>query len=292
MKNKANILISLALITGASFTFLVGCETNEPTPDPISSIKMVEIPAGTFTMGSPEMEVGHQSDEEQHVVAVAAFRMSKYEITNTQYAAFLNDKSVDRFGGYPKGAAVTECLIRANTNWGVWYSDDHWLPVDGYENHPVVDVPWFGANEFAKYVGGRLPTDAEWEYACRANTMTAFNTGVCLGDRWANYDWKGSYPYYTYTCTNASTTSPGKTQRVGTYPANAFGLSEMHGNAWEWCDDLYQGDPELRVLRGGSWSDEGWRCRSADRSSGDANQGRDVMDPFYGNVGFRVVADQ
>ena len=294
MKNKANISISLALITGASFTFLVCCETNEPTPDPISSIKMVEVPAGTFTMGSHEMEVGHSYDEAQHLVTVAAFRMSKYEIANTQYAAFLNDKSVDRFGVYPKGAAVTESLIRDNTNWGVWYSDNRWVPVKGYEDYPVVDVPWLGANEFAEYVGGRLPTDAEWEYACRANTTATFNTGSCLGDKWANYDWNRPYPYHTtFTCTNTSTTSPGKTQRVGTYPANPFGLSEMHGNVWEWCEDLYEGDPDKRVLRGGSWSDEAVLCRSASRSSGYGVHGGHVGDPsLEGNVGFRIVADQ
>jgi len=288
MKKEANILIRFALIAGSSFTFLAGCENNEPTPDPISSIKMVEIPAGTFTMGSSLNEVGHSYDEEQHVVTVAAFRMSKYEITNIEFAAFLNDTKVDKNGGYLIDG-VTEDIVRPNTSWGVWYSDHQWLPVKGYEKHPAVDVSWFGAKEFAKYVGGRLPTDAEWEYACRANTTTPFNTGVCLGDRWANYDWNGPYNI----CTNTSTTSPGKTQQVGTYPANAFSLSEMHGNVWEWCEDVYDGDPELRVLRGGSWSDEAWLCRSARRTGGHVVHGGYVWDPlFYGNVGFRVVKDQ
>ena len=90
-----------------------------------------------------------------------------------------------------------------------------------------------------------------------------------------------------------STSSPGKTLRVGTYPANAFGLADMHGNVWEWCNDLYESDPELHVLRGGSWFDEAWFCRSANRSSGHAIPGRYVMDPsFYGNIGFRIVSDR
>ena len=84
-------------------------------------------------------------------------------------------------------------------------------------------------------MGGHLPTEAQWEYACRAGTTTTFNTGICLNNLQANYNW--AYPYNT--CTNTNMTYPGKTQSVGSYSPNAFGLHDMHGNVWEWCNDWY-----------------------------------------------------
>ena len=241
--------------------------------NPASSIQTVLIPAGMFLMGSPESEVSRDANETQHPVTLTAFRMSKYEITNTQYAAFLNAKSIDSYGIYATAGYGTRNLIYAHS-WGLTYSGTQWVPVTGYENAPVIKVTWYGATEYATYIGGTLPTEAQWEYACRAGTKTPFNTGTCLTNTDANYYWPNPYG----TCTNTVTNSPGKTQTVGTYAPNAYGLYDMHGNVKEWCADWYgtypttaQTNPtgtttgSYRVIRGGSWDDDAQDCRSAYR---------------------------
>lgn len=249
------------------------------------------IPAGNFTMGSLLTEVNRNSDETQYSVTLNAFRMSKYEITNAQYAEFLNAKSIGSDGLYAAGAYPTQSLISANSTMGLTYSNSQYVPVAGYENAPVINVTWYGAIEYATYIGGTLPTEAQWEYACRAGTTTPFNTGNFLTNLQANYYW--AYPYNGGT--NTVTVYPGKTQTVGTYGANAYGLFDMHGNVWEWCADWYgiyptsaQNDPtgattgSERVIRGGSWFSSAQDCRSADRLKGYPNfSNRDI--------GFRVV---
>ena len=260
--------------------------------NPASSIQTVLIPAGMFIMGSPESEVGRDANETQHPVTLTAFRMSKYEITNTQYAAFLNAKSIGSDGIWAAAPVYpTQALIYANTSWGLTYSGSQWVPVTGYENAPVINVTWYGATEYATYIGGTLPTEAQWEYACRAGTTTPFSTGNFLTNLQANYNW--AYPYNSGT--NTVTTYPGKTQTVGTYAANAFGLYDMHGNVWEWCADWYgtyptiaQTDPSgattgsYRVVRGGGWYGYAQYCRSAYRDYYSPNNG-------YFHLGFRVV---
>jgi len=157
-----------------------------------ANLTLVNIPGGTFIMGSPESELNRDANETQFQVTVSAFRMSKYEITNAQYAAFLNAKSIGSNGKYAAGAYPTQTLVLASGgsyNWGLNYTGGQWVPVVGYENHPVINVSWFGAAEFATYAGGTLPTEAQWEYACRSGTTTAFNTGTCLTDAHANYNW-------------------------------------------------------------------------------------------------------
>jgi len=177
------------------------------------------------------------------------------------------------------------------SDWGIHYVNSKWVPVSGYENYPIIFVTWWGAMEFANYVGGRLPTESQWEYACRAGTVSPFNTGTCLSNEQANYDW--SLPYGV--CKNTVSTSLGKTQAVGSYSPNAWGLYDMHGNVSEWCYDAYddypttpQIDPQgpiqgnaARMIRGGSWSQSADICRSAARFfSGNG---------YYDYNGFRVV---
>jgi len=243
------------------------------------------IPAGTFNMGNPNA---------QHQVTLSAFKMSKYETTNEQFAAFLNAKGIDRYGGYADGTYPNPGLICASngsSDFGLHYTNNKWAPVAGYENNPAINVTWYGAVEFATYVGGRLPTEAEWEYACRANTTTPFSTGYCLTDAQANYFWGAPYR----GCTNTNTNYLGKTQAVGAYDANAFGLYDMHGNAWEWCNDWYGDYPTTaqtnptgaatglyRVFRGGGWYDSAKSCSSAYR-----NNFYPYTNGLY--VGFRVV---
>ncbi len=260
--------------------------------NPASSIQTVLIPAGTFTMGSPASEVNRRSDETQYPVTLSAYRMSKYEITNTQYAAFLNAKSIGSDGIWAAAPVYpTQALIYANTSWGLTYSGSQWVPVTGFEDAPVIYVTWYGATEYATYIGGTLPTEAQWEYACRAGTTTPFNTGNFLTNLQANYNWE-----YLYNGgTNTVTTYPGKTQDVGTYAPNAYGLYDMHGNVWEWCADWYgtypttaQTNPtgattgSIRVIRGGSWFSNARYCRSAFRNSS-------YPSSYSNNIGFRVV---
>ena len=258
------------------------------------NIELASIPAGTFTMGSPTTEVSRGSDEVEHQVTLSAFRMSKYEITNSQYAAFLNAKGIGSDGKYAAGAYPTQALIYASSgsyDWGLHYNTNKWEPVAGYENHPVIEVSWYGATEFATYAGGTLPTEAQWEYAARGGTTTPFNTGACLSNAQANYHW--AYPYNT--CTNTITTYPGTTQTVGSYTANAYGLHDMYGNVWEWCSDWYDAVPttsqtnptgattgSYRVRRGGSWRRTSQECRSAFRGNRYPSNDSD-------DLGFRVV---
>lgn len=257
-------------------------------------IQTVDIPAGTFKMGSPITEINRFPEETQYKVTLSAFRMSKCEITNAQYAAFLNSKNIGGDGLYAAGAYPTQVLIYASSgkvDWGLHYISDKWIPAPGYDNYPVVNVTWYGAMEFATFVGGTLPTEAQWEYACRAGSKTPFNTGRYLGYSQANYDWTHPYNSDVYSTIK----SPGKTQVVGTYRANDFGLYDMHGNVWEWCSDWYGQYPKnaqinpkgptegmFHVFRGGSWNNYAYFCRSAYRRSNE---------PTYKYVilGFRIV---
>ena len=226
---------------------------------------MVHIAAGTFKMGSPKNEAERVDDETQHQVNVRNFLISRYQITNRLYELFDPNHRSRRDQ----------------------YSDQ--------DNEPVIYVNWYEAVMFCRWLGCRLPTEAEWEYACRAGTTTPFNTGDNLTTEQANYD--GNYPYKNYPKGKYLQ----KTTPVGSYPTNTWGLYDMHGNVWEWCQDWYgekyydeckkkgivenPPGPEtgsLRVLRGGNWLNFARDCRSAFRShAGPADRDDDI--------GFRLV---
>jgi formylglycine-generating enzyme required for sulfatase activity/uncharacterized caspase-like protein len=242
-------------------------------------LAMVAIPAGSFTMGSPEDEEGRELEESpQRLVQVPAFFMGRYPITQVQYEAFM-------------GTNLSE------------FNDG--------ENCPAKQVSWNDAVKFCDRLTQktgrtyRLPSEAEWEYACRAGTTTPFHFGETIATDLANYrgtDWE--YQGKTYPG-NYGSGPKGKyreqTTPVGSFAiANAFGLYDMHGNVWEWCADHwhenYQGGPTdgsawitggkgaHRVLRGGSWNYPPRFCRSACR---------DYFDPGNGDYdfGFRVVCE-
>lgn len=270
-----------------------GNQISFSTQDGISlNIETSLIPAGTFTMGSPTTEPDRTKNEVQHQVTLSAYRMSIFEISNTQYAAFLNAKGIGSNGIYAAGAYLTHALIFSN-NWelGLTWTGMQWQPVAGKENFPVVNVTWYGAAEFAIYAGGRLPKEAEWEYACRGNTTTPFSTGACLDNTQANYRW--DFPLTG--CTNTSADYPDQTLAVNSYSPNAYGLYNMHGNVCEWCADWYgvysttaQTNPSgpangtRRVLRGGGASDNARSCRSAMR-------GISFPADNYRSFGFRLA---
>jgi formylglycine-generating enzyme required for sulfatase activity len=295
MKSNTGFLIHAFIITGLCLMTFGSCKKDELSPlIKQLNISLVNIPGGSFIMGSPTAEESRFDDETQHRVTLSDFKMSKYEITNSQYAAFLNTKNIGADCIYAAGSYPTEILIYPSygtNDFGLHYSDGVWAPVSGFENNPVIYVSWYGATEFAIYTGGRLPTEAEWEYACRAGTTTPFNTGDCLTNTQANYYWVRPYG----ACTNTNSTSPAKTQAIGTYSANAYGLCDMHGNAREWCSDWYGAYPTIsqtnpkgpatgsfRVERAGTWNLSASLCRSALRG---------FSHPYWEDysTGFRLV---
>ena len=232
------------------------------TPRPV--IESVSIPAGTFMMGSPDFEPIRDGDEVQHQVSLNEFKMSKYEITFAQYDAFC------------------DATGREKPN------DQGW----GRGNRPIINVNWNDAVAFAQWLGPgfRLPTEAEWEYACRAGTSTPFNTGSCLSTSQANF-----HNNAPYSICPPSFDHQGRTLPVGSYAPNALGLYDMHGNVYEWCSDWYGGyssgtptnptgpaSGSFRIVRSGSWNSAGRVCRSADRNYYEPN-GRHNL------VGFRLV---
>lgn len=208
-------------------------------------IEWVDIPSGTYIMGSPADEP-ERSYEPQCQVTINAFKMSKYEITFEQFDLFC------------------EATSRLKP------IDEGWDETRGRGKRPVVYISWFDALDFAEWMGCRLPTGAEWEYACRAGTTTPFYTGENLTTSEANYD--GNYPYNN----NKKGESRKIALPVGSFLPNAWGLYDMHGNVWEWCNDWCGDHPttpqinpqgpstgKCRMIRGGSFCNSAHSARSA-----------------------------
>ncbi|GHV51746.1 hypothetical protein FACS1894181_14050 [Bacteroidia bacterium] len=278
--NKTGITVSPVSIT--DWTVTAGGNLGEAAQIPIP---VVLIPHGTFMMGSPTDETGRYPDETQHEVTLTKdFYMSRYQVTNAQYAAFLNANNIGNNGLWASGSYPAQRLVSASSssyNWGLNWDggNSKWVPASGYDNHPVIYVTWYGASEYARWAGGSLPTEAQWEYACRAGTTTAFSYGTSEN---------GDYMWY----------SSGSTHEVGQKLPNAYDLYDMHGNVYEWCEDSWNSsaaygpgavtDPvspnpgSFRVLRGGSWDGGARGCRSAFRGSDSPVSARNYF-------GFRVV---
>jgi formylglycine-generating enzyme required for sulfatase activity len=231
------------------------------------SMKLVQIPAGTFQMGSPEREPPF--DEDEHYVTITKpFYMGVYEVTKAQYAQFV------RATGYRDPANSQET-----------------------GDHPVLGVTWHEAKAFSDWLSKQtgktvvLPTEAQWEYACRAGSKTRF----CFADA------DGSLRDYAWYSDNSGR----EAHPVGQKKPNAWGLYDMHGNAWEWCSDWFaekfpalgsDKDPtgpangRLRVLRGGSCYDDPYDCRSANRGRVRPDE-RYLRGEFRNSnvIGFRVA---
>jgi formylglycine-generating enzyme required for sulfatase activity len=240
-----------------------------------TSLDMILIPGGSFMMGSPEDEPERENDEgPQHEVTVPQFFMGRYPITQSQWRFVAGLPQVGR-------------ELQPNPS-----------QFEG-DQRPVERVSWYEAVEFCDRLSiytkrtYRLPSEAEWEYACRAGTQTPFYFGKTLTTELVNYD--GNYTY------NGGSEGEYREQTTPVDQfgiANAFGLCDMHGNVWEWCQDHwhdnYEGAPtdgsawvtgdegSNRTVRGGSWAGYPGYCRSATRYG-------DPPDLAYDLIGFRVI---
>jgi formylglycine-generating enzyme required for sulfatase activity len=258
-------LIALSVLIGGGANL---CEA-QPPKEIVNSIgmKLVLIPKGIFMMGSPESEEDRdKNDETQHEATISKdYFLGLYEVTQAQY-----EKVMGKNPSYFQGAIV------GNEN----------------ANLPVEKISWDDAVEFCKKLSDlpeekkagrlyRLPTEAEWEYACRAGSNTVFSFD----------DEEGLLPEYGWFDRNSSN----RTHTVCLLEPNAWGLYDMHGNVWEWCSDRYgeypkgavsdPTGPEVgsdRVLRGGGWSNGAANCRSANRDRNDPSDRND-------GIGFRVA---
>lgn len=267
---------------------------------PATTIHTVYVPAGTFWMGSPETEPDRDTDETRHEVTITKpFRMGKYEVTNAHYAAFLNAENIGNTNNYAMmsiDGASRKLTVNSSLYFfkiGVAWDDTEllWKPVSGYEDYPATYITWYGAKAYADWILGSLPTEAQWEYACRAETETPWATASGTDFDFADYGWCAS--------SQNSGDYPNGTRPVGLKKPNLWGLYDMHGNVEEWCSDWYGAygagaaiDPEgpetsintdHKVMRGGCWGDYEDLCRSARRYPL-----RELENPLN-SYGFRVV---
>jgi formylglycine-generating enzyme required for sulfatase activity len=262
-------LFCLSLVVALASSVPSQAQKKEPPKNFTNSIgmKFVWIPPGSFVMGSPKDEKGRQTDETQHKITLSkGFYMGVYAVTQGEWGAVMGN------------------------------NPSHFK---GEKNLPVDKVSWDDCQEFITKLRAkdkklyRSPTEAEWEYSCRAGTKTPFYFGQTISTDQANYN--GDYTYGEGKKGKFRV----KTTPVGSFPANAWGLHDMHGNVWQWCQDWYGGCPAkevvnpqgsaqgtYRVMRGGSWKSNPDICSSAFR-------GKDTPDfcgYHFADYGFRVVA--
>jgi len=243
---------------------------------------MVALAGGSFVMGD-QSNGGHVTEQPPHLVAVAPFAIGRTEVTLAQFRAF-----VEATGHAPTDdCGISVATDRRPENW----RDPGFEQVD---DHPVVCVSWHDAQAYAAWIAAlsgqryRLPTEAEWEYAARGGTITAYWWGPQANSAKANYR-QGTRDYRRYLFT----------QPVGSYPANPFGLHEVLGNVWEWTEDCWaknhegapadgsarlDADCSSRTFRGGSWYYSATFSRSAKRTAKSPEEGN-------ADLGFRLARD-
>ena len=271
-------------LTGASPTANPVDPLPEPTSTPEASVSeqtrpqdnavMMEIPGGTFMMGS---EDGDDDEKPVHEVSLDAFWMDQAEVTNSMFANFLNaNGNQEEEGGLWFDAEDPDVQIHL--------VGETWQVDDGKSDHPVVEVSWFGAQAYCAWASARLPTEDEWEYAARG------------GLEGKNYPWGDEKPACDEGANNGAnyfSCGAGGTKPIGSFAANGYGLYDMAGNVMEWVDAWHEiypgGDSEeaylleqFRIQRGGSWSDARQTIRVAFRFE----QVPSVTDHF---IGFRCA---
>jgi formylglycine-generating enzyme required for sulfatase activity len=253
---------------------------------------MITLQGGSFQMGQPDPNLGCSGcavkEQPVHSVTLSSYNIGKYEVTNQEFADFLNayGQPTIKSGNY-----VGQTMILEDNIGGLIKNGSTWIPAVGKGNYPVIKVTWYGADEFCKYYGGRLPSEAEWEFAARGGIYSK------------NYTYSGSNTFsnvawYWDNSNNADCNlDSGKgTHTIGLKTANELVIYDMSGNVWEWCSDWYdsyssgsQTNPIgpsqglSRVIRGGSWGNaDGNYCRVAYRNSRAPAEG---VNP----IGFRFV---
>ena len=245
-------------------------------------IEVANVEGGTYNMGAHELE-GIYYEKPKHSVNISDFYLSKYEVTNAEYCKFLNEKGLN-------AEKVAE-WIDINGKEGdeqcrIYYEKGMYKIQSGFEKYPVIFVSWFGANAYANWIGGRLPTEAEWEYAARGGKYSQ-NFLFSGSNKLSKVGWYSKIP-------NVNGAQP-----VGLKAPNELGLYDISGNVWEWCSDWY--DPhfynsedlnnptgpsrgEKKIVRGGSWKYEKEYARVFDRVFNYPNSQFEIY-------GFRVAFD-
>ncbi len=254
------LLVSCFLL----LTFYWNKKSEDVSATPMDAVEMVEIPQGSFIMGSPD---GEFDERPLHRVEIGSFYMDRYEVTNIQYQRFILANP-----HWQKGKVRFE---EADYNYlNDW--DGNEFP-KGKEDHPVVYVSWYAANAYVRWVGKSLPTEAQWEYSARG------------GYEGMRYVWGNSGETYLSNFRGRGV------MPVGNFSMNGFGVNDMAGNVWEWTSDgyeLYMGGEEnnprprlnnhLKVIRGGSWNSNMNEMRVSVRKTEKPNVCR-------GDLGFRGV---
>lgn len=222
-------------------------------------IEFVNVPGGTFQMGSND---GNGNEQPIHTVTISSFEIAKFEITNGQYCEFLNNIGCNGNGSHNG----TEYIYMDDSECQINYNSNQFVPKNGKTDFPVIDVSWYGANAFALWTGGRLPTEAEWEYAARGGNNSD-------GNIYSGSNTVGDVAWYSSNSNN--------THQIGTKAPNELGIYNMSGNVQEWCNDWFdanyysnspQNNPQgpsngiYRIIRGGSWNHIAVNCRVANRN--------------------------
>ena len=300
--NRLKLLLFLVLLAHCGF----GQENyTQQLPGTTETLSMVYIPGGTFEMGSAPTEAGHRADEApQHQVSIAPFWMAEFEVTWDLYTLFI-ERNIDTFQKEGDLGQEVDLDIDAVSGASTPYIDVSFGM--GKEGYPAICMTQYAATKFCEWLSAmtgnfyRLPTEAEWEYACRAGSTTAFSFGETAGNL-SEYAWFEDNSQATY-------------HKVGQKKPNPWGLYDMHGNVAEWTLDAYDestyGDRNKktnnpyvsptktypRAVRGGSWMDSADRLRSAARKGSSKKwKKRDPQIPqslwWHTDapfVGFRVV---
>lgn len=239
-------------------------------------IDMVRVQGGDFKLGSNEFD---EDERPATAITVSSFLLSKYEVTNKLFCYFLNDQLCDSLGQI-EGIPVID-LKHPDTRIKRNVFTGKFTVTGGYDDYPVVNVTWIGAQMFCKYAGGRLPSEAEWEYAARGGIyarrfyLNSDQTDYDYVHRYAGGNLMGELGWFVDN-------SRGQLWVGGRMLPNELGLYDMSGNAWEWCYDKYAKDAykrmnrsrnpmfleggNLRVNRGGSWSSDAMYCRVSNRN--------------------------
>ncbi len=251
--------------TDPTARYRISAFRREYTIEMFEELKLVSVKGGAFIMGNKN---GRSNEQPLHKVILSDFQISPYEITNKQYAIFLNQYGSDKI---KNGIYRGEKMIYKREG-GVECNAGIWSATEGFENYPVIYVTWFGANKFCEYYGLNLPTEAQWEYAARGGVKMNKKSLFAGANDETELDEFGWF----------SSNSDSQTHEVGTKIPNNLGLYDMNGNVWEWCSDWYHVqyynksplknprgfvEGSYRVNRGGSWFDYISNCNVAFRSS-------------------------